>query len=215
MFQVIEKVVTMCGETHLAGMPCALIRFVGCPLRCSYCDTTYAYEGGKSVSLDEIIDWVSGTGMQLVLLTGGEPLLQKELPLLTKHLVEDGYQVLVETSGALDISQLAKPVIRSLDVKCPSSGESRRNLWANLQLLRPGDVVKMIVADRHDYEYAKDIVRRYDLGPPVQVMFSPAFPKLTSSTLAQWLLKDRLSQVRINIQVHRLLWPTLENGPTS
>lgn len=213
MFKVIERITTICGETHLAGVPCALLRFAGCPLRCRFCDTTYAYEGGEAFSLPELLDWVEETKLDLVLLTGGEPLLQEELPGLAQALTRRGHQVLVETSGALDIHALPPPVIRSLDIKCPGSGEEERNLWSNLEDLRPGDVVKMILVDRADYEYAKDVVRRFHLGPPVQVMFSAAAPMLSDAQLAEWLLEDKQGQIRINIQAHRLLWPALEKNP--
>jgi 7-carboxy-7-deazaguanine synthase len=211
--KVFERVLTICGETHLAGMPCALIRFAGCELRCRWCDTVEAREPTAAVmesDLEELVDWAAHSQMRLVLLTGGEPLLQPELPELAARLARQGQQVLVETSGAHDIGALEPPVIRSVDVKCPSSGESGRNRWENLRLLRAGDVVKMVVADREDYAFAKRVIATHGLCSPVNILLSSAYPQLKPEQLATWIVEDRLGEVRLNVQLHRLLWPALE-----
>jgi 7-carboxy-7-deazaguanine synthase len=208
--KVVERRLTLCGETHWLGVPCALIRFSGCSLRCRWCDTKHAYEGGEEVERRELLAWVAASGLGLVLLTGGEPLLQAELPELCAELVAAGRIVLCETSGAHDIAPLAPPVIRSVDVKCPGSGESDRNLWSNLEQLRPGDAVKLVLTDRADYEYARAVIARHRLGPPVEVLLSAAQPQLDVETLAAWMLEDRLAGTRLNLQAHRLLWPRLE-----
>ncbi len=207
--RVVEKRVTLCGETQFVGVPCALLRFAGCDLRCSWCDTTYAYHGGAEESREELAAWVEETGFDLVLLTGGEPLLQPELPTLAEMLARR-HTVLVETSGAYDIRPLRAPIIRSVDIKCPGSGEEGRNCWENLRQLRPGDAVKMVLASREDYEYALNVTRQYGLARPIHVLFSAAHPRLPWSTLAGWILQDRLSEVRLNLQAHRFFWPDLE-----
>ena len=203
---------TLCGETHLAGVPCTLIRFAGCDLRCRHCDTLHAQEHGaatEELSAAALAAWVETQGLRLVLLTGGEPLLQPELPVLAADLAGRGQQVLVETSGAHDISVLAPPVVRSVDVKCPSSGEEARNRWQNLQLLRAGDCVKFVVADRDDYSYARSVIGRHQLGSPVNILLSSAYPLLEPEQLAAWIIEDRLD-VRLNLQLHRVVWPQLE-----
>lgn len=210
--RVVERQITLCGETHLAGIPCALVRFAGCDLRCHYCDTLYARDDPdvvEEMTPQEIAAWVEQQGLRLVLLTGGEPLLQPDLPRLAQDLAARGQQVLVETSGAHDISSLAPPVVRSVDVKCPSSGEQARTLWRNLSVLRAGDCVKFVVAGRRDYDYARDVIARHALGSPVNILLSCAYPLLEPGQLAAWIIEDRL-QVRLNLQLHRLVWPQLE-----
>jgi 7-carboxy-7-deazaguanine synthase len=211
---VVERLVTICGETHLAGIPCALIRFAGCDLDCSWCDTAHARDAalGGELSLDELVAWVAASRMTLVLLTGGEPLLQAELPALASALTRDGRTVLVETSGAHDIRPLAPPVIRSVDLKCPGSGEVDRILWSNLEHLRPNDALKLVLRDRADYEFAKEVIGRHGLGAPVNVLLSSAHPDLTPQELARWILEDHLSAVRLNPQLHRVLWPAGPEG---
>jgi 7-carboxy-7-deazaguanine synthase len=207
--RIVEKLVTICGETQFVGLPCALLRFAGCDLRCAWCDTGYAYVEGEEEPREDLLAWTDATSLELVLLTGGEPLLQAELPLLAEELARR-HTVLVETSGACDIRPLAAPVVRSMDIKCPGSGEEARNCWDNLHYLRPGDAVKMVLASREDYEYAVRVTRQYRLAPPIHVLFSAAHSALALSTLAGWILEDRLSQVRLNIQAHRFIWPDLE-----
>jgi len=230
--RVVERFVTLCGETHLAGVPCALIRFAKCDLRCSWCDTAYAREAeGAEASAAELEGWVDRTGLGLVLLTGGEPLLQAGLAELAIRLAARR-TVLVETSGAHDIRPLVAPVVRSVDVKCPASGQVDRNLWANLDHLRPEDAVKFVIADRADYEFARSVISRHHLGRPVHVLLSPAravgvrggsggadggldrdrSALESARDLAGWILEDRLHDVRLNLQLHRVLWPEGEGG---
>jgi 7-carboxy-7-deazaguanine synthase len=217
--RVVERLTTLCGETHLAGVACALIRFAGCDLRCRWCDTTYAREAeGQEITAAELERWVDRTGLGLVLLTGGEPLLQAGLAELATRLAERR-TVLVETSGAHDIRPLAAPIVRSVDIKCPASGEAERNLWQNLDHLRPGDAVKLVIADRADYDFARDVIARHRLELPVHVLLSPvghrAAPLDVARELAGWILEDRLHGVRLNLQLHRLLWPEGEEAATT
>lgn len=208
--KVIERLVTICGETQFAGLPCALIRFAGCDLRCTWCDTVYAREHkGEETAVDELLQWVRSTKVQLVLLTGGEPLLQNDLTRLAVALADSKHTVLVETSGAYDIGVLPPPIIRAMDIKCPGSGESERILWSNLEQLRPEDAVKMVLTSREDYDYAKAVIQRYRLGFPLNILLSSAYPRLECKQLADWMVEDRLGQVRLNVQLHRILWPTL------
>jgi 7-carboxy-7-deazaguanine synthase len=209
--RVVERLLTLCGETHLAGVPCVLVRFAGCDLRCSYCDTIYARDrdaAAEEVSAEDLAQWVLGQGLGLALLTGGEPLLQPELPRLAEALARR-VTVLVETSGALDISPLRAPVVRSVDIKGPSSGEAERMCWENLDRLRPGDCVKFVVAGREDYEHARGVIRDRRLGAPVNILLSSAYPHLEPSQLAAWIIEDRLD-ARLNVQLHKVLWPQLE-----
>lgn len=209
--RVVERLLTLCGETHLAGVPCVLVRFAGCNLRCRYCDTLYARDHdapAEEVTADELAEWVLGQGLGLALLTGGEPLLQRELPRLAETLARR-VTVLVETSGALDISPLGPPVVRSVDVKGPSSGEVGQMCWQNLGSLRPGDCVKFVIASREDYEHAKAVIHGHRLGAPVNILLSSAYPHLEPWQLAAWIIEDRLD-VRLNVQLHKVLWPQLE-----
>ena len=208
--RVVERLLTICGETHLAGVPCVLVRFAGCDLRCSYCDTLYARDhdaAAEEVAAEELAEWVLRQGLGLALLTGGEPLLQPELPRLAELLARR-MTVLVETSGALDISPLGPPVVRSVDIKGPSSGEAGRMRWENLNGLRAGDCVKFVVAGREDYEHAKAVIHDHRLGAPVNILLSSAYPHLEPWRLAAWIIEDRLD-VRLNVQLH-VLWPQLE-----
>lgn len=209
--RVCERLATICGETHLAGVPCALIRLAGCSVRCAWCDTPYAQDpaAGEPASRADLVRWVAQTGLGLVLLTGGEPLEQPEVPELAAELASAGHRVLVETSGACDITPLRPPILRAVDVKGPSSGALRLNRWENLDALREGDAVKLPVQDREDYEHALQVIHRHRLGPPVEVLLSPVAP-LAPLELARWMLGDRLASARLNLQLHRLAWAELE-----
>lgn len=214
--KVVERIETLCGETTFAGLPCALIRLAGCDLRCRWCDTVRAQvDQGDLVTtyeLEDLIAWVEQTGHRFVLLTGGEPLLQPELPALASRLTAGptgARTVLVETSGAHDIRPLAPPVIRCVDVKCPGSGEVDRNIWENLLHLRPGDVVKLVLTDRVDYMFAREVIEHYHLGEPLNILLSCAYPTLEAKELATWMLEDRLFQARLSPQLHKVFWPNL------
>lgn len=193
------------GESTRAGLPCVLIRLTGCHLRCRWCDTAYAFYEGEWLSRAEVLARVAAFGCPLVELTGGEPLLQPgALPLLV-DLCDAGYEVLLETSGALDISTVDPRVRRIVDVKCPGSGEAERNHWPNLDVLRRNDEIKLVVADEADYRWARDLVLARELQRRCPVHFSPVAGGLAPAQLAEWILRDHLP-VRLQLQLHKLLW---------
>ena len=193
------------GESTRAGQPCVLVRLTGCHLRCVWCDTAYAFHDGEWLSLDEVLARVAAFGCPLVELTGGEPLLQPgALPLL-RALCDRGHEVLLETSGAVDIAPVDPRVRRIVDIKCPGSGEVERNLWSNLELLRSTDELKLVIADEADYRWARELVRERELHRRCPVHFSPVAGTLQPAELAGWILRDRLS-VRLQLQLHKLLW---------
>lgn len=194
------------GESTHSGRPCVFVRLTACDLRCTWCDTQYAFTEGSRMSVDEVVEKVSGFGCDLVELTGGEPLLQKDVYPLMDRLLESGRTVMVETGGHLSVSNVPPAVIRILDVKCPGSGESARNHWENLALLTRHDEVKFVIRDRADYQFARDVVARYELvGRTAAVLFSPVHAALTPKTLAGWILEDRLA-VRLQLQTHKYIW---------
>ena len=194
------------GESTHTGRPCVFVRLTACDLRCSWCDTAYAFTEGHKMSLDEVMAEVESYGCGLVEITGGEPLLQREVYPLMDRLLSAGRTVMVETGGHLSIEQVPEPVIKIVDVKCPGSGEAHRNEWANLARLARHDEVKFVIKDRADYEYARDVVRRHGLERRVAaVLFSPVHGVLDSKQLAAWILEDRL-EVRLQLQVHKFIW---------
>jgi 7-carboxy-7-deazaguanine synthase len=193
------------GESTRVGQPCVLVRLTGCHLRCGWCDTAYAFYEGDWMARTEVLARVAAFGCRLVELTGGEPLLQPgALPLLA-DLCDAGYEVLLETSGAVDISGVDPRVHRIVDVKCPGSGEVERNHWPNLDLLREGDELKFVLADEADYLWAREVVRERELHRRCPVHFSPVAGTLAPAALAEWILRDRLG-VRLQLQLHKLLW---------
>ena len=205
------------GESTWAGCPCFFIRLTGCPLRCHYCDTEYAFREGSPRTIQALLDEVRASGARVVELTGGEPLVQKRAFDLMALLCEEGFTVLVETSGAVDITPCHPKAIRILDIKTPGSGEAERNLWSNLADLRLDDEVKFVVVDRADYEWARGKIVEHRLAERVKaVLMSPAFPQrkgleilgcpgLDPRSLAEWILEDRLP-VRQQTQLHKLIW---------
>lgn len=205
------------GESTWAGCPCVFVRLTGCPLRCRYCDTEYAFREGSPVSIDDLVEQVVACGCPLVEITGGEPLAQKRVHQLITRLCDAGHTVLIETSGAIDIRPCDPRSIRILDLKTPGSGEAERNLWSNLADLRPRDEIKFVVTDRADYEWAKDVVLRERLAERcAAVLMSAVFeqrkgleilgcPSLHPRELAEWILADRLP-VRMQTQLHKLIW---------
>jgi len=199
------------GESSYTGIPCVFIRLAGCNLRCVYCDSRYAYSEGAEMSVDEIVGRVSSYKLHLVEITGGEPLIQEETPALAARLLQQGFDVLVETNGSMDISLLPEGVIRIMDIKCPSSGESDRMRWENLWQLRPGDEVKFVISDRHDYEWARGIVRERFGHSPITVLFSTVFGELPPGNLVEWILEDKLP-VRFQLQIHKYVWPHEARG---
>ena len=193
------------GESTFAGRPCVLVRLTGCQMRCSWCDTEYAFHGGAWMGLDEVMEKVAAFGCPLVEVTGGEPLLQPGcLPLLTA-LCDAGYEVLLETGGGLEIAPVDPRVRRILDIKCPASGESTNNRWENLADLRATDEIKFVVADRADYDWAKGVIAERSLAGVCPIHFSPVWETCPPAELAAWILADRLP-VRLTLQQHKILW---------
>ena len=211
MLRVNEVFHSIQGESTHAGRPCVFVRLTGCNLRCVWCDTAYAFHEGESMDVRDVVARVEAYGCRLVEITGGEPLLQPEAVDLMRWLVDDGFEVLLETGGSLPIEGVPIGVKRIVDVKCPGSGESARNRWENLDALRPGDELKFVVADRRDYEWAAAEVRARGLHERVPVLFSPVHPGLDRSDLAGWVLADRLP-VRVQLQMHKLIWPGVLRG---
>lgn len=193
------------GESTHAGMPCGMVRLTGCNLRCSWCDTEYSFKGGEWMSLDAVVEAVSAYPIKRVEITGGEPLLQKGTPLLARRLLDAGFTVLCETSGERDISLLPPGVIRIMDLKAPASGESERNRWENLAELRATDELKVVCADRADFDWAVDAIRRHGLLGKLTCSVSPAYGRLEPRKLAEWVLESGLD-LRLNLQLHKTMW---------
>ena len=193
------------GETGRIGLPTAFIRLTGCPLRCTYCDTTYAFTGGQNMSVAEILRRVAGYAPRYVTVTGGEPLAQKNSLLLLSALCDAGYEVSLETGGALDIGEVDARVMRVVDIKTPASGEAEKNCWDNLPLLTRHDEIKFVLCDKNDYQWAKQTMLQHRLADKCTVLFSPAHGALNATRLAEWILHDRLP-VRMLLQLHKLLW---------
>ncbi len=193
------------GESSYAGLPCSFIRTTGCNLRCVWCDTEYAFYGGKKMTIDEILGAIEPHGCHLVEITGGEPMLQEETPELSKKLLEKGHTVLIETGGSLDVSSLPTEVIKILDIKCPDSGMTEHMNWENLQHLGPKDEIKFVINSRKDYDWSIEIMNRYQLEKKNLILFSPVYQKMPAEQLAEWILADKLP-VRFQIQLHKTLW---------
>ncbi len=199
------------GESTWVGMPCTFVRLTGCPLRCVWCDTEYSFHGGERMSLDDIIARVRTIGTPVVEVTGGEPLIHRNAFVLVERLLDEGFTVLVETSGAVDVAPLDPRAHKIMDLKCPGSGESARNLWSNLEHLGARDEIKFVVADRADYEWARGVIREHGLDERVRtgtlraLLFSPVWDAVEWRDLAEWILDDRLP-ARFQLQLHKLVW---------
>ena len=200
------------GESSWAGKPCLFVRLTGCPLRCTYCDTEYAFYEGNWMTDEEILATLRGYPCQLVEVTGGEPLSQPGAIKLLQRLLEEGFEVLLETSGAVSIADVPAGVHRIVDLKTPDSGEMQRNLWENLNHLGGRDEVKFVIASRRDYEWACEIMKQHALSAKVrEVLFSPVAGSEVSQPLAQWLLEDGIP-ARYQLQLHKHIWPNVERG---
>lgn len=199
------------GESLAAGRPCVFVRLTGCNLRCSWCDTAYAFHQGRSMALGEVLQEVRSHNCRLVEVTGGEPLLQEESIVLMQHLLGEGYEVLLETGGGVGIQSVPPGVKIILDIKCPGSGESESNLWSNLDVLPAGSEVKLVIRDHDDFVWAEEKIRSLNLGARFTVFLSPVQGDCDPGELAAWTLASGLP-VRLQIQLHKVLWPDRKRG---
>ncbi|MCZ6657294.1 MAG: 7-carboxy-7-deazaguanine synthase QueE [Gammaproteobacteria bacterium] len=204
--RITEIFLSLQGESTTVGLPTVFVRLTGCPLRCQYCDTAYAFSGGSMMSIDQIMDEVRGYGVKHVTVTGGEPLAQPDVCELLRRLCDAGLNVSLETSGALDVQAVDSRVVKILDLKTPGSGEVSRNRWENLQHCTSADQVKFVICNRADYEWAKLQCDEQQIATRVgEILFSPSHTELPARTLADWIVSDRLP-VRMQIQLHKFLW---------
>ena len=212
MLTVNEIFYSIQGESTYAGRPFVFVRLTACDLRCSWCDTPYAFFEGRKVSVDDVMKAVECHGCPLVEITGGEPLLQEDVYPLIDRLLADGKTVLIETGGHLSVARVPAAVVKVMDLKCPGSGEADRHDWSNMDRLTRQDQVKFVIKDRVDYEYARDVIGRYDLdGRCAATLFSPVHGVLDQKTLTTWVLEDRLP-VRVQLQLHKYIWGSAAKG---
>lgn len=208
---VCEIFTSIQGESTYAGVLCSFIRMTGCNLRCSYCDTKYAYAEGIELSEDEIINRIKNAGVNLVEITGGEPLLQAGVLPLAKRLLDAGYKVLIETNGSRDISHVDRRAVIILDIKTPGSGMSEENLLSNIEYLKPTDEVKFVITGRNDYDWAKAFIEKTSLSGKCTILLSPSFGAIDPKHLAAWIIEDRL-EARLNLQLHKYLYSPDRRG---
>ena len=209
---IIEIFASVQGETSLSGLPTTFIRLAACNLRCTWCDTNYSFGRGTPMSLEEIIDQTQKNNCRHVCVTGGEPLLQENVYPLMKALADQNYRLSLETGGSLSIEKVDPRVKTILDIKCPGSGMSHKNLWSNIPLLNANSEVKFVILDRTDYEYAKEICTKHNLYEAVnEVLFSPVFGLMEAKTLVEWILQDQLP-IRLNLQLHKFIWDPKTKG---
>jgi 7-carboxy-7-deazaguanine synthase len=215
MLTINEIFYSIQGESTRVGQPCVFVRLTACDLRCSWCDTAYAFTEGRKMSVEDVVAAVDRYGCPLVEITGGEPLLQEEVYDLMERLAKDGRTVMLETGGHRSIARVPAGVLKIVDVKCPGSGEADKNDWSNLAALSPGDEVKFVIADRTDYEFARDVIARYQLGASRAgsgaVLLSPVHGVLEPRTLSEWILADRLP-ARLQLQLHKYIWSPTTRG---
>ena len=209
--RVTEMYVSVQGESTHAGRPCVFVRLTGCNLRCTWCDSTYTFTGGTHVLIDDIVDQVHDYGVNLVEITGGEPLAQKNAIELMDRLVKGGHEVLLETSGSISVANVPQEVTIIMDLKAPDSGESDKNLWENIALLKDKDEIKIVIASRQDYEWAKDVMVKYRLTEQCTVLFSPVWETIGPDQLVSWIIEDALD-VRFQLQMHKIIWPEASQG---
>jgi len=211
--QITEIFKSIQGESTHAGLPCIFVRLTACNLRCTWCDTEYSFQGGTKMTLDDVLGRVRAFGGKLVEITGGEPLLQKEVYALMDRLLAEGYRVMLETSGERPVARVPREVIKVVDVKCPDSGEPDTFAMENLGHLAPHDQIKFVIATRRDYEFARDFTRRHQLDERIAaVIFSPVHGQLDLAEMAQWILDDGLENVRFGYQLHKLIWGAEARG---
>lgn len=203
--RITEIFYSLQGETRTVGIPTVFIRLTGCPLRCQYCDTSYAFKGGQTMSFSEIFQKVESYSCKVITVTGGEPLAQKACFSLLSTLCDLDYQVSLETGGAIDVSQVDSRVVKVLDLKTPESGEKDKNLLSNIKHLNKEDQVKFVICNEQDYEWSKSMLHEYQLNKKCEVLFSPSYHQLAGHQLADWILRDKLP-VRFQIQLHKHLW---------
>ena len=199
------------GESSYAGLPCVFVRTSGCNLRCGWCDTSYAFYEGEERSIDSVLEEIRGFGCDCVEITGGEPLLQEEVYPLMKRLLDEGYRLLIETSGSLPIDKIDRRAVVIMDIKCPGSRMSHAVHWENIRHLKKEDEVKFVIADRSDYDWSKEVLGRYPLLLERTILFSPAFGLMEPRQLAEWVLEDRLP-VRLQLQIHKYIWDPQMRG---
>ena len=205
MIKINEIYLSVQGESTHTGLPCIFIRLTGCNLRCSWCDTAYAFHEGKNMSIDEILQKIESFGIHLVEITGGEPLMQDNVYTLMRKLIEKRYKVMLETGGSISLERVPKDVIKIMDLKCPGSGEQEKNNLDNLKLLTPHDEVKFVILDRKDYEWSRDIKKKFKINETAHILISPVFDKLELKEMVKWILEDRLP-VRLQTQLHKIIW---------
>lgn len=211
MLKVNEIYFSVQGESTKAGLPCVFIRLTYCNLRCTYCDTEYAFYEGKDLTVDQILSEVNKYGCKLVEVTGGEPLFQNECLDLMNRLCNEGFEVLLETGGSLSIKEVDEKVKIIMDLKCPSSGMLKKNLYENINYLKSKDEVKFVIGTKEDYEWTKEILQKYNLTSKCEVLFSVVFSKLEPVTLVEWMLADKLN-VRFQLQMHKFIWEPNAKG---
>ena len=210
--QVTELFHSIQGESIWMGLPCAFVRLTGCNLRCRYCDTTYAYDSGQRMTIEQVLIELAGLKCRRVTVTGGEPLTQSETPQLLDALSRQGYRVSMETNGSIDIGTLASDCMLIMDLKCPSSGMQAHNLIQNIQYLKEGDQIKFVIAERQDYEFACSVIENHaSTIKGGNILFSPVLESLSAERLAGWILTDDID-VRLQLQLHRHIWPNRERG---
>lgn len=203
--KITEIFFSLQGEALTVGIPTTFIRLTGCPLRCQYCDTEYAFSGGEWMGFDEILEQVAANQTSYITVTGGEPLAQKGSTDLMVMLCDAGYKVSLETSGALDVSGVDPRVVKVMDIKTPGSGEEKRNRLENVEFIRAQDQVKFVICDEADYQWSRELLQRHKLNERCEVLFSPSFEQISATDLAEWILRDGLP-VRLQMQLHKLLW---------
>lgn len=211
MLKINEIYKSVQGESSKAGLPCTFIRLTYCNLRCSYCDSEYAFYEGKEMEIGEILSEIKKLDCNLVEVTGGEPLFQKECIELMKGLCDEGYEVMLETGGSLPIKEVDKRVMIILDLKCPSSGMMKKNLYENVYHLKPSDELKFVIGNREDYDWAKEVVAKYNITEKCSVLFSTVFGTLNPATMVEWILQDKLN-VRFQLQMHKYIWDPKTKG---